>query len=108
MGNYKEIGISQEDYNTALFEAGCEATDKLYGVVVAATVRRITAYWKWLRTQQDIVDKDYVALIEKIGSAPTYRAAFDMYYEMLKLRLNTIYPPSRLDKIFTKKEVCNG
>ena len=45
------LKISQEDYNTALFEAGCITAENFYGPADAIKIKHQAGYWKWLREQ---------------------------------------------------------
>ena len=101
-------GISLEDYNTALFEAGCLTAENSYPPAEAMTLKRHAGYWKWLREQQKIVDADFLLKIENGELKPGSRKLFCMYYDMLCAHFKKVYLPARLEDKLLEKEVCHG
>lgn len=65
METYTLLGMSSEDYNTALFEIGCTSAEKQYSPLVATQLKGSKMYWKWLNNQRKIVDNNYYKLIER-------------------------------------------
>ena len=108
MEAYKILGITPEDYNTALFEAGCLAAENAYPHAEAMKLKRHPGYWKWLREQRMIVDADCFRQIEDGKLVPGSSRMFKSYYEMLYNHLQKVYLPERLETQLLKKEVCHG
>ena len=107
MDTCKILGISPEDYNTALFEAGCLAAETSYTPADAMKLKRHAGYWKWLREQRNIVDANCLQKIENRELKPDNRKLFGMYYEMLCEHFKKVYLPARLEDELLEKEVCH-
>lgn len=108
MGMYEIFSISPEDYNTALFEAGCIAAEKQYSTKEATLIKNNRSYWHWLKTQQDIVDMNFWKCLEREELKRGSKQAFDAYYKMLCDHLESVYFPERFKNELLKKEVQNG
>jgi len=108
MEAYEILGITPEDYNTALFEAGCLAAENSYSPADAMKLKRRAGYWKWLRGQRAIVNALCFQKIEKGELTPGTKKLFRSYYEMLCEHLKKVYLPERLEDELLEKEVCRG
>lgn len=108
MEAYRILGITPEDYNTALFEAGCLAAETSYASSEALKLKRRAGYWRWLREQRMIVDACCLKKIEKRELTPGTQNLFRSYYEMLCEHLKNVYLPERLENELLEKEVCRG
>lgn len=97
--------ISPEDHDTALFEAGCVAAEEQYKASEAVLIKNNRAYWRWLRTQQEIVDLNFLKRLEKQDLTPGSERAFDTYYKMLQEHLKTVYFPGRLKSKLLEQEI---
>ena len=98
------LKISQEDYNTALFEAGCITAENFYSPADAIKIKHQAGYWKWLREQRKIVDAICIQHINK-GRLVPGKKLFTTYYEMLYSHLERVYPPKRLENNFGRYKV---
>ena len=108
MEAYQILGITPEDYNTALFEAGCLAAESAYAPADAMKLKRRAGYWRWLREQRAIVDACCLKKIEKRELTPSTKKLFRSYYEMLCEHLKNVYLPERLENELLEKEVGRG
>ncbi len=108
MEAYQILGITPEDYNTALFEAGCLAAETSYVPADAMKLKCCAGYWKWLREQRMIVDACCFQKIDKRELTPGTKKLFKSYYEMLCEHLKKVYMPERLENELLEKEVCRG
>lgn len=108
MEAYQILGITSEDYNTALFEAGCLAAETSYAPADAMKLKRCAGYWKWLREQRMIVDAWCLKKIDKREMIPGTEKMFGNYYKMLCGHLKNVYLPERLEKELLGKEECHG
>ncbi len=104
---YRTIGISEEDYNIALFEIGCEVLEERYGYQKAQLIMQHKACWNWMRTQRDIADQNLCNVL-KCHKQPKANTIFRLYHKALRAHLQVIYFPERLEKKLLQKEVCNG
>lgn len=91
-------GIPAEDYNSALFEAGCNAAETRYTPPIAALMKQSREYWNWLRTQRDVVDMNFLHRPGSDDLKKNTRQAFRVYAELLKKHLETVFLPERLEK----------
>ena len=98
MEAYRILGITPEDYNTALFEAPADAMK----------LKRRAGYWRWLREQRAIVDACCLKKIEKRELTPSTKKLFRSYFEMLCDHLKNVYLPERLENELLEKEVGRG
>lgn len=105
---YRLIGISEEDYNTALFEIGCEVLEEHYGNQTAQLMMRHRACWKWMRTQRDIVDMNLYNVLKCHKMPKQAGKIYHLYHNALRAHLQVVYFPERLEKQFLQKEVHNG
>lgn len=108
MEAYKILGITPEDYNTALFEAGCLAAENSYPPEEAMKLKRCSGYWKWIREQRMIVDVACFRQIDLGKLVPGTQKLFMVYYEMLCEQLKKVYLPERLRNELLEREVCHG
>lgn len=100
-------GISEEDYQTALFEIGSTILEERYGCQNAQVMLRKKGCWMWLREQRDIADKNLCNVL-KSQQIPKGSGVFRMYHKALREHLESVYFPERLENKLLEKEVCNG
>lgn len=105
---YRLIGISEEDYNTALFEIGCEVLEERYGYRNAQTMMRHKGCWNWMRAQRDIADTNLYNVLKCHKMPEQAGRIYNLYHKALRAHLQVVYFPERLEKQLLQKEVCNG
>ena len=93
---WETIGISEEDYNTVLFEVVCKITESRYGYQKAQIMMEKKGFWKWMRIQREIIDSN-IQNVLKNGKKQPPRIAFKHYYNALKAHFENIYFPERLE-----------
>lgn len=105
---YRIIGISEEEYNTALFEMGCEVLEERYGRRSAQVIMQQKGCWNWLRAQRDIADKNLYNVLKSHKMPEQAGRICNLYHKALRAHLEMVYFPERLERKLLKKKVYNG
>lgn len=105
---FKLIGISEEDYNTALFEIGCEILEERYGHRNAQAIMQQKGCWNWMRAQRDIADENLYNVMKSHKMPEQAGEIYNRYYQALRTHLQTVYFPERLENKLLEKEVCHA
>ena len=108
MNFWKIIGISEEAYNTALFEIGCEILEERYGYRDAQLIMQHKGCWNWLQTQRTIADSNLYNVLTSHKMKEQSDRIYKLYRHALRSYLEVVYFPERLERKLLEKEVRNG
>lgn len=105
---FKLIGISEEDYNTALFEIGCEILEERYGHQNSQIIMQQKGCWNWMRAQRDIADENLYNVLKSHKMPEQAGKIYKLYHRALRAHLGVVYFPERLENKLLEKEVWHG